>query len=246
MKAKAPRGLRFLSAVYVGIALSLPIQLIWIYNLNWNNSYWGLTHMSLGNCLVALFSLATAYALFRSSPKAQILLPATATLILVNNWWVSHIDTTFSALQTGVASGLYLLAHAALLHPHSLQALKKSAPKPWNREPRAQKCYVTTVLPPLGPAMVLKSFDISRSGIFLSTEEIGTPRGQMEQPSLDQLRVGSEVTLRVQVNHLRIVRVTAKVVRKLDRPEGTYPPGVGLHFVSLDREAKKHLSSALS
>ncbi len=242
---KPPRGVQFLALIYLGIAISLPFQLVWIYQLSWDNSFGGLTHMSLGNWLVFVMALVLSYQLYTYSHRALILMPLTFALVALNNWWVSHIDSTYSSLETLIASGLLLASHSALLLPQNLTSLKKGSHKPWRQAPRFQLSYTTTVLPPLGPALMLQSRDVSLSGIFLCGRRIQAPKGAQQVSNLDHIQVGSEVNLKVQIDQLRTLRIRALVVRKPEECGTDCPAGIALKFQEMSRETKRQLRSQL-
>lgn len=241
---QAPRGVQFLAGVYFLMALALPLQMIWIHKLPLGQLHRAFTFMPLGNWLVCLLALASAYHLITYSHRSFYLLPVALGITVLNNWWVSYAGSTFSSDQTWLASGLLVSCHAALAHPRAFKALKKNTPKPWRQPPRFLLSYPTTLIPPTGPAVILNSHDLSLTGMFLCSSDIRAPRGYLNKACVNHIHEGTEVSLRVQIDQLRTLRIEAQVVRKVE-DSSEEPPGLALRFHSMDKNTRRWLRERL-
>lgn len=225
---KRPLALSLFSFILLGIAISLPIQAIYIQDIE--NLFQSLTFL---NIFVMLLCTLTAVSAFKVHKSVRYLLPVTLVTVIFNNWWVGYVGFNFDPLQTSFASLGFVSLCAVLLEKNAYSVLRNPKLKWWEVATRAKAEIPVSVFPIRGEALNKTSFDISESGIFLQG---------LEKDELERLNVGEELSVCLHFDRILKIRCSAKIVRKSDA-SGIYPPGVGLQFSSTNTQIKSALKN---
>lgn len=220
MMKTRPWPLTFFALLHALIALSLPMQIIWLYGhhpwheamMIWHKLTWTnlcLIGASLLNC--ALFWRGSRYVLYS--------MPVSFLIVAVNNYYVSHLGDDFTSMQTSVATLLYIFPHFLLLYHKSAQVFWNPALRWWLCPKRYPFGVPVTVQTSTGQRISTHTFDISETGAFLKI-------------NLDELESGEEISVEIPSETGPYV-FKAQIVRKT-APKGHYPAGIGVRFSQLD------------
>jgi hypothetical protein len=225
-----PLPLTIVAIAYVLAALSMPVQVMFLYDHDLSEFEAALEKLTVMNWAVIAMLMMSAVLLWRGAPAAKLSLPLTILLVAVNNFFVGYYATDFSPIDTAMASAGFLLLHLPLLHP-KVRALVKSPEKRWwLRAERKVKGLPVVIDGSRLRAIRAETFDISETGVFiLYNREMG---------------VGDVITLKLKFGTFHQFRCQGRVVRRSDA-SGNHPSGVGVQFTNLStvqrRELRRHL-----
>lgn len=221
---KRPLALFLFSLSMMSIAMSLPIQVVYLQGFE--SMFQMLTWLNIFIIFICAITAVAAYNLHKSF---LYLLPVAVTTIIFNNWWVGHVGFNFDLSQTSIASLGFLLLCTLLLEKKTYKVLCNPKLKWWNN-PIRSKIEIPMTLSPLlrGPDLQKNSFDISESGFFLQG---------LEMEELERLKVGEKFCVCFYFRKILKIRCEAKIVRK-SAGKGNYPAGIGLQFEGLDGKIK--------
>lgn len=225
-----PKRLTLLALVFVGLALSFPLQLFWVHEHSlgeWTAVFSKLTWL---NYLIMALALVNAWAFLRASRWMGVGLPLMILAVLWNNYLVGRYGLDFKQSTTLLASLGFCLLCLPVVSDKVRYLLADPKRRWWLRPQRHRKKVEATLQPYVGQELLANSFDISSGGLFLS-------------PEVDQipLAVGELTTLHLRLSQTRRLKCEARVVRVAKEAVGDYPPGVGLEFVNLERQQRSQL-----
>jgi hypothetical protein len=218
---KRPLALSLFSLALLGVAISLPVQAIYIQDLaDLPQS------LTLLNIFIMLLCTLTAVAAIKVHASFRILLPFTVVAVVFNNWWVGYVGFNYDLLQTSYASIGFVLLCTILLETNTFKVLLNPKLKWWEVATRAKTEIPVSLFPLRGMALNKKSYDISETGMFLQG---------LDKTELGQLHVGEKLEVCLHFNKILKFRCTTKIVRKADA-QGQYPTGIGLQFQQRDTQ----------
>jgi|GEM_PF-3785157 len=212
---KRPLVLSIVAAIFVGIAFSLPTQVLLLQDAS---QFPG--SMTLLNWLLMISLLTSAGLLYDARRGARQALIASISLMLINNYWVGWVGMDYSAKQTLLASCLFLGVCTTLLQKESRWVLSRPNQNWWTI-PIRQRIHWEVSLSPFNSQkrFALSTFDASMNGIFIVTEEMTFVEGQR-----------FEILLRTGANQAsQLIRGVGELVR-VTRANQTHPAGIGLKF----------------
>lgn len=216
---KRPLALTIVAMIFVGIAISLPVQALLLQDPRQFPS-----SMTLLNWMLMLSLLTSAVLLFDARKGARQALLTSITLMLINNYWVGWVETDYSADQTLLGSCLFLAVCMTLLQKESRWVL--SRPKQnWWTIPTRKKIQWEVSLSPFNSQKIfsLSTFDASVNGLFIVTEEMTFNEGQR-----------FEILLRTGANQAsQLIRGIGELVRTTKASQ-SHPAGIGLKFTPKD------------
>ncbi len=230
-----PKIFLILSSVLLLIAVSFPLQIMSLYNYSAAEISLIANKISLINILVITALLLNIPLLLNASPQLKYSLPVTTLLVAWNNFIVGSYGHDFSMNSTSLST----LAFALMLMPLTKNKYRYLLNNPqkrwWLRPTRLQKSLKTQIQPYVGHRMVLQSFDISETGIYIPFSD-----GQERN-----LSIGDMATLNISTSQFSNMKCEAELVR-ISHQSGNYPSGMGFRFVNLNSQAKEHLKYFIS
>lgn len=222
---KRPLALYIFCICMMAIALSLPVQAVYIQDFE--NIFQMLTWL---NIFIMIVCAMTAVAAFRVHKSLRYLLPVTIIAVVFNNWWVGYVGFNFNIYETSVASLSFLALCSVLLEKNTFKVLCNPKLKWWDAPVRSKIEIPVSLSPKIrGQVLTKKSFDISESGFFLQG---------LEKEELERLIIGEKFNVCLYFNDLIKIRCAAKIVRKSSAENGRYPLGIGLQFEEIDDQIR--------
>jgi hypothetical protein len=239
---KRPLPLTILGTTLCGIAISFPIQIIFLYGYQPTEWRAILSNLSLSNQLVMILLVTSAIAIFRASRLLMILTPLTIAAVFWNNWVVGSYGFDFSLTTTLSMSSLFSLSHLLLLTPSSRELLKNPEKRWWLTEKRINHRVPVLINPLNGPTFTTQTFNISRSGAFIAFMKPATLDSIGSFPS--EIKAGQDLSVRLKLGDFFDIRCGAHVVRS-SKATGDYPAGIGIQFDALSSKDKRTLKAYL-
>ena len=244
---KRPKLFPLLAFIFIGIAVSMPIQVIYLYDLMPWQLFAIFNKITYLNFCVALLSLGNAYLLFRASPLLKFTIPLQIAVLAWNNFVVGYSAMHFSPQLALLSTLVFVLLCTPLLQP-DIRFIMAHADRRWWLRPARYKSEVPiTINPWVGKSMKANSFDISESGTFLSLKDI-----LLDGKTLDAgvegestLKDGDNLKLTIHISTAHRILCDAKVVRTTEA-KGEYPAGIGIRFTSLKIKDKLYLKKHIN
>ena len=230
-----PKQFYFAALALMLMALSFPLQVMFLYGHHWNETGAIFSKLTWVNWLVVASFIAGSYLYFHASRLILILTPIILGLVAFNNYIVGQFAADFSLLQTSLATLGVGLVFTPLLMPSSKVVLKDPKRRWWRRSKRVNKRVSATLNPFVGEMIHAQTFDVSKSGAFVCLD--GT---HQELP-----KVGDTIRVSFNVNSMKKIRCEAVVVR-IAEASGHYPRGMGLRFTEMDKLYEKSFGQFLS
>jgi hypothetical protein len=258
-----PKYLNFLAGAILFAALSLPLQLMVLYGNPPTEIAAIAAKLSPLNWLLLLICPIVAALVYRASRFILIAVPALATLVVYNNWFVGQISTDYPAWITTIASIMACTALAAVFTDDVRRLLAKPELR-WWLTPKRTAVEVTLRLRVLSgrfktgrEEFYTITFDISESGAFIpfgrergtvrelrpvgATVENRVPDGTLNGLTMQNLATGTQCYICMNFREVAFVHCRAEVVR-VQNPSGRYPGGVGIKFLGLTGQEKRMIS----
>ncbi len=220
-----PSQFYILSLLMFAVALSFPIQVIFLYQHHWTEVTAIFSKLTWLNWLL-VFSLITCSYLYLHASRAILVgLPLLILMVVINNYYVGRFAGDFSMAQTSLATAMMFVVFVPpLFMPSSLLVLKDPKRRWWRRSKRVNKRVPATLNPFVGEMIQAHTYDLSETGAFVCLEE---------ESNKPMPKVGDTLRISLNVNSMRKIRCEAVVVR-IAEPTGRYPRGLGLRFVDID------------
>jgi len=234
-----PKTLSLLAIVFIGIMISLPIQIMFLHGHQLDE--WGLVFakLSILNWMVMGLAGLSAWHLIKASPWLKVSVPLFVMAVLWNNWVVGQMATDFSLWSTAGASLGLVMLNGLLLHPE-VRDLLLNPSRRWWLTPRRRKVQIPILINPLiGNSFKTATFDLSEGGAFIPSESAPTDEVPWTQMP-DGIGPGDQLTVAIKIGTLRKIRCDAEVVRRKDA-QGVYPSGLGIRFIDMNRGDRKEL-----
>ncbi len=225
---RKPWPLNLYAFVLLGIALSFPVQLAWLYEVPLSEIRELGRLLTDLNMLTMTLLFASSVAALKGSKATLYLAPLTAVAVVFNNWWVGYVGSDFSMWQTALASAAFLALSYVPFHGKVFAALKNPQMQWWRSAPRVQIEAPVFILDSRlnqewlsdPDPIEAKTFDLSTTGAFLTVPTA--------------LRLGVEVgdimQVKIRLSDQPELVKKAKVVRKASA-RGSYPDGIGVQFL---------------
>lgn len=231
-----PKILSILSFVYVLIAVSLPVQVMVLYEYPLSEITEAMNLLTWANWLVIFGTMICAVAIYRASGLARIAIPVLVAVVAFNNFVVGRVATDYSQATATFATLFFVALNLPLL----LAPVRRLFGHPelhwWRTSPR-----LAVNLPLfIGDDTHLKAetFDISETGMFIVDTE------KQELTLAGPLKINEIVLVHLYLGDAVSVSCKGRVVRQATA-QGKYPAGYGLQFVDLPRAQRRQLRSYL-
>lgn len=223
-----PMLLRLLFAYLTAVAISMPVQIMWLYGhppYEWIEIAAKLTPL---NWLICAMAPITGCLIYQASPLALAAVPALAYVIIANNWFAAELATDYSPLWAGVGTGLFLLSLTPLLKPATLR-LFLHPEKRWWRTPHRRRASLPVVFQNEGLEFIVNTFDISEGGAFIPAWPV---RPREPRTYLTSLVPGKVITVFLDLKNAARIGCRAQIVRQSDAT-GDYPSGIAIRFLDM-------------
>lgn len=223
-----PKQFYLSSLMMIFVALSFPLQVMFLYGHKWTETGAIVSKFTFLNWLIIGSLLLTSYLYFHASRLLLLAIPLIVPLVAINNYVVGQFAGDYSLLQTSLGTLGFCVLFTPLLMPSSQVVLRDPKRRWWRRSKRVNKRVSATINPYVGEMIQSYTFDVSQTGAFVCFEE-----GQEHLP-----KVGDNIRLSLNVNSMKKIRCEAVVVR-ITEAQGSYPKGMGLKFVDVEKTHQK-------
>jgi hypothetical protein len=237
-----PKEFVFLAMVLLLIAVSLPIQVMMLYQNSPFEISDTISKLAPLNWVVMILALVNAALVYSASPWVMLTAPLFIMVVIWNNYLVADAALNFSPVTAVVAIMGTAALHGALLTEKARKILKNPTLRWWRSAPRKQISVRALVTPVMGGELQSMTFDISMGGAFISAASTGWKPSQSAPHQT--IEVGSRCAIRLMLDQFRVVTCSAEVVRQTE-PRGHYPGGFAVRFVNLDPQQRKILATYL-
>lgn len=233
-----PKELTYLAFILAGIALSFPLQIMWMFGdspldpaavfckltpLNW-------TVMTLAALLSGL--------VLNASPWVWFVSPAFVIATVWNHWLIAEVNGGAWAWMACLATLGVLATQSLLLRPEVFRVLMHPELRWWRTPGRARVLVEAKVCPVSGGELLSRTFDLSENGAFVAID--GSAWLTNHEGSFKKITLGSYCNLRLKLTQTSSFSCTAQVVRRAEA-RGNYPAGFGLRFVAVGATERKVL-----
>ncbi len=234
MRAK-PLSIYILAMVFVAVAISVPLQVIALYDYKLDQYNLILANISTQNWfMIGMLVLSSVLMLLVSKLALGAVAILTATVIW-NNFLVGHYGGDFNMVTASFASVGFVVLTSTCLYMGAFKVLINRKMQWWKTARRYNLHYPVTIRPLKGYALQTKTFDISKSGIFVACDS----------ESIQDLKDGEFVSVHLTFDTVKSLKCEAQVVRKVNE-NGRYPNGLGIEFKDMDSRNRAILRSELS
>lgn len=206
------------------IALSIPTQIAWAYNYTWSELHLVFTHLTYLNWVIVLCTICLALVALKASKALLLLAPTTVMLVVYNNYIVGQWGEDYPVMTTVLASIIFVSMQFLLLESSTQKSIYDIKSRWWLSDPRV-KVNLPIMLNINNQEIILRTHDISASGIFLKTLELQKLINKGEEIEIAFFIDGEQIDTK------------ATVVRKNEK-EGSYPSGVGITLAQLNWSEK--------
>ena len=218
----------------VVVAVSFPIQIAYLYEyelLNGDHMMAIWHKLSLNNLMTMTVLSITAWKTWQVASNLTPWLLASCSIVALNNFIVSAYASDWSAVQTNVATSLFIVAVGAFVFTKAYEVTM--APHlHWLKPAKRHRIDAPVVIEFLGHhRFQAKLFDLSTSGMFIT--------GVQQQLIASLAPVNEEMAIKIPYKN-EFYGFRCKLVRKCD-PRGNYPSGWGLTFTDLSLWQKMRL-----
>lgn len=233
-----PKLLLCLVAALIGVAVSMPVQIAWLFGHPITEMDAILAKLTPLNWAVIFACLAHAYVTYNASRWLLISAFGAVLVVNLNNLSVGMAEINYSFGEALFGTVAFFGLHSVVLHPSIRNLLEIPTKRWWMQPPRKSMNLKMSVRRLNGEVFMAKTHDISRGGVFIpffSVEKYS--RGELSPPLVPNDL--EHVMLDFMVDD-KTYKCQAKVVRKTDAC-GTYPAGMGLQFLNLSGKEQREL-----
>lgn len=222
-----------LSLAYLGIALSLPIQIMVIYEHPISELSAVLAKMTVLNWAVFVGSLITSYMLYVAEPFTRAMVPFMVGVVTVNNFFVGYVAADFPPDVALWATVGFALLNTPLLLAGPREVLVNPRSRWWTNAKRKRAELPIAVGGPWRNPIRARTFDLSESGVFVSFADKDDWKNLDFQPK-------DPVQLSWKINSSERIQCFGRVVRVAEA-KGNYPTGMGIEFVNISGAERRRL-----
>lgn len=236
-----PKVFLLLAAIFLGIVMSFPVQLYWLYGHSLGQWQSLIHKVSLLNVCVMLGLILHVPLLLWTSRWLLVTLPALVALVSWNNYVVGSFAYDYSPEETVAASIAFGLLCASLFLFRDARQVIWNPKARWWATPRRVKASVPICIHPfVKRTLRARAFDISVTGLFVPFDDCYDNDGVTPVPER-LLSVGDFASVSIKLSQTTTLHCEAEVVR-LSESNGSYPSGMGLRLHGLDPRERACLS----
>ncbi len=222
---KRPLLFNLYTLFFLSVAISFPIQIMALYGHEPSEASMIVNKMTYLNWSVIGVCLINATFSFYGHWLLKLSLPFSFFVVALNNFFVSKLAHDYSPLATTLATLTFGLISSYLFFTNAREVLNDQNKRWWLAPKRFKRNLPVWVQGPLGSPLLSKTFDISKSGAFLSHSSLTSTREDVP----NTLNEGDEISLTLGLSGQKEFSCQAEVVR-LTKPKGDYPGGIGIRF----------------
>ncbi len=229
---KKPFYFSVLSAVIFMIVLSIPVQVMYLYEHPIQDFSAAMELLPWNNWLLMSFGMVLSVQMFLVHPNLKYSIPVFCLLGVFNNLMVGFADVDFSLIETSTASLGLLSLFVPLLTPEHLKLLQDSRMRWWLSATRAE-VLVPVQVEVKNKQILGLTYDLSDTGVFLtfsSTDQLEREFDKLEQ-----------IDFKMKIGQLESFHCQAHVVRISQDQRGAYPAGIGLRFANTTETQRQAL-----
>lgn len=234
---KLPNYFKILAFIYLSIVISLPFQIIFLYDHEITEIQQILNKINILNMFMAVGIVLNLPLILKASKFLKWTVPLSIILVTWNNYVVGEFAMDFSASLTSSGSLLFASTNLGLLYSPYRQLLMNPSQRWWLRAARKEIQINVTIKPVRGNEIELKTFDLSKSGAFIPIQNWSQFKSQLEEGGIVQLKLHTNNSISKIVCPARIVRTS--------QAKGNYPSGVGLNFINIARDQQRIIERLL-
>lgn len=234
---KKPKLAYLVGGGFLFLALGFPTQVALYYGHAFSEWNFVLEKLSPFNWAVMLLSLVNAALAWKMSSALKWGVPLQMLFVAWNNGIVGLSGLNSSLLVTQSATLAFVAACSVFLLEPYRGVIQNPNRRWWRTAARVRTSLPLLAHSPLGLSLKAHCYDLSEGGLFVRLAEDLV--GSSAEGALEPGRV---LDIRLQVNHVQVLNLRAKIVRSVRAPRGFYPAGLGLQFLSLSPYQKKLLS----
>ncbi len=227
---KLPKAAIFLSLFLMGIAISFPFQIMYLFDHSiqeWPAIYYKLTNLNLAVMAIAILN---SILLLSMSPLLKYTVPVMISTVLWNNYVVGMSEINYS-FEQGVLGSVLLSTVCGFLLFEPYRVVLQEPNKRWWLIPQRKKISIPIhIRQERGLLYLGNTFDLSKSGAFISIP----PISNQDDKTLESFEVGMLFDLKISLNPVRKIHLKAEVIRKASA-NGQYPMGIGVRFLRMNR-----------
>lgn len=228
-----PMTLTLMSLMYWGIAISFPLQIMWLYGYTPSEVEGVVSKLTILNWAVMAAATLTGMWIAQASPLALKAAPIVIALVAINNYIVGSYAIDYSFETSALATILFAFAHVPLFLPRMRLVLNNPTQQWWRTASRQKIRLPILVGAAKHPQLLTETFDLSETGLFIPLTEKVRTRGQAFNPA-EKLR------LNFNLGALSQITCEGVVVRK-QGPRGQYPAGFGIQFTKMPVHQRRAL-----
>lgn len=228
-----PISLTILSLIYFGIAISMPVQIMSLYDYGFGEIDGVLSKLTFLNWAIMFASTICGLWIAQASRYALLGAPLVIGLVAFNNYVVGSYAIDYSFEITCLATGAFAFVNLPLFMPRLRLVLSYPHLQWWRTSPRQKIRLPILVGSKEHPQLLTETYDLSESGVFIPLTEKVKTRGQRFDPS-ERLR------LNFNLGALSQIHCEGVVVRR-QSARGQYPAGFGIQFAKMPTHQRKAL-----
>ncbi len=222
---KRPFILTLFALVFVMVALSIPIQIMALYNHGPQDWPMVLQKITLTNWAVITICLINAVLSAQAHKALFFTLPLSVLLVIVNNFLVYRFGTDYSGMQAAISGLFFSVFCLGVFQKDSMKALRNPHLQWWKPAKRRQ-LSLPVWLEIDGKPQLARTVDISSTGAFLST--IGEDQADTNI-QLSANEAGSSLKIYLGLEE-RELAMEAEIVRFGGGGKSQLPSGIGVRF----------------
>lgn len=237
---KRPFLFNFYSLFFLSVAISFPMQIMSLYGHEMSETSMIISKMTYFNWAVVGVCILNAALSHYGHWILKFSLPLSFFVVALNNFFVSKLSNDYSPLITTVATLGFGFVSSYLFFTKAKNILDNQERRWWLAPERFKRALPVWIQGPLGSPLMSSTFDISKSGAFLSAPALATVREELMNP----INEGDEISLTLGLSGQKEFSCQAEVVR-LCEPNGNYPGGIGIKFKDMSVNNKWILDQIL-
>ena len=161
---KLPNYFKILAFIYLSIVVSLPLQILFLYDHDISEIKQILNKLNILNLFMALTMIINLPLILNASKLLKWTIPLSIFLVTWNNYVVGQFAMDFSSNLTSSGSLLFASINTGLLYSPYRQLIINPNQRWWLRAIRKEIEIDVTIKPVRGHEIELKTFDLSKSG----------------------------------------------------------------------------------
>lgn len=237
MKVK-PLIFVWLSAIYVAIAISFPLQIMVAHEHQWSEFNQALGKLTFLNWLVIIGLGVASYYSYQGSRRIIPTATVLGILVLVNNLYVGAFGEDFSLIQTLGAFVGFGLLHTMLLQKDVVRVLNNQNLRWWRISPRQSLRLPVLLRNNKTTSITTETVDISESGIFVRIE-------QSKHLGPRAFKMNEIVQIQLKLDTINSIKCSGRVVRHCFGEQGR-PMGIALEFKEISSVDRKRIMKLLN